>query len=248
MNTYANVLDDDDDKLSSSYISKISQSSAEQNVKQYKVIFIGNPYVGKTSIIQRYVTKKFNDKYNASVGIAYQRIKVKVNSTSLVKLNLWDTAGTEKYKSVTKTYFKGADAVLFVYDITDEQSFTVLPSWMTTVNEECEEGYLSYIIANKTDLNAQRTISTSKGSGYANTHGCTFMEISAKTGANIDELFTNIAKALYNKSLNTKQNNVNTRSRHSSISLHEQQQRLNTNININTRKSKQYQSKESKCC
>ena len=184
MNNSAN--DFNDVKRSSSYISQVSQSSAEQNVKQYKVIFIGNPYVGKTSIIQRYVTKQFDDKYNASVGIAYQRIKVKGNSTSLVKLNLWDTAGQEKYKSVTKTHFKGADAVLFVYDITDEQSFTVLPSWMTTVNEECEEGYLSYIIANKTDLNAQRTISTSKGSGYANTHGCTFMEISAKTGANID--------------------------------------------------------------
>ena len=245
MNNSAN--DFNDVKRSSSYVSKISQSSAEHNVSQYKVIFIGNPNVGKTSIIKRYVTKQFKDKYNPSVGIAYERIIVKVNSNSLVKLNLWDTAGHEKYKSVTKTHFKGADAVLFVYDITDEQSFTELSSWITTVNEECEEGYLSYIIANKTDLNAQRTISTSKGSGYANTHGCTFMEISAKTGANIDELFTDIAKALYNKSsLNTKQNNVNARSRHSSISL--QQHELNINININTRKSKQYQPKENKCC
>jgi uncharacterized repeat protein (TIGR02543 family) len=151
MNNSANVLDDDDDKLSSSYISKVSQSSVEHNVKQYKVIFIGNINVGKTSIIKRYVTKQFNDKYTPSIGIAYERIKIKVNSTSLVKLNLWDTAGNEKYKSVTKTHFNGADVVLFVYDITDEQSFTELSSWITTVNEMCGEGsYLSYKVIRNT--------------------------------------------------------------------------------------------------
>ena len=185
---------DDVDYNSSSYVSKVSQSSAEHDVKQYKVIFIGNPSVGKTSIIQRYVTKQFKNTYTPSIWIAYERINVKVNSNTLVKLNLWDTAGSEKYKSVTRTYFVGADVVLFVYDITNEQSFTELSSWMITVNETCSEGYLSYIIANKTDLNAQRTVSTSKGSVYADKHGYKFMEISAKTGVNIDELFTNIAE------------------------------------------------------
>lgn len=248
MNNSANDFNDVDQILSSSYISKVSQSSVEHNVKQYKVIFIGNINVGKTSIIKRYVTKRFNDKYTPSVGIAYERIKIKVNSTSLVKLNLWDTAGNEKYKSVTKTHFNGADVVLFVYDITDEQSFTELSSWITTVNEMCGEGsYLSYILANKTDLNAQRTISTSRGSVYANTHGCTYTEISAKTGANIDELFTSIAEALYNKSINTKPKDVNARSRHSSVSLHVQQ-RLNNSMSVNTRKRDLHQSQESKCC
>ena len=245
---------DDINYNSSSYVSKVAQSSTEHDVKQYKVIFIGNPYVGKTSIIQRYVTKQFKNTYTSSIGIAYERINVKVNSNTLVKLNLWDTAGSEKYKSVTRTYFVGADVVLFVYDITNEQSFTELSLWMTTVNETCSEGYLSYIIANKTDLNAQRTVSTSKGSVYADKHGCKFMEISAKTGTNIDELFTNIAEALYNK---TKQNNnvnvCSSSSHHSSISLHkqhkqQQQQRFITDININTRKSDQHQPQNSNCC
>ncbi|XP_029910331.1 ras-related protein Rab-13 [Myripristis murdjan] len=163
----------------------------------FKVVFLGNSGVGKSSFIQHYCTRHFPSTTSATVGIDYQMKTVTLGCTTIA-LQLWDTAGQERFRSITQQYYRKADGILTMYDITHSPSFTAVRGWMDSVQEKKCEGAVLMLLGNKLDLadSYRREVTTREGQRLAQQHQAVFYECSAKTGCNMEELMTQLARML----------------------------------------------------
>ena len=160
----------------------------------YKLVILGEVAVGKSSIAQRFVNEKFTNLHNPTVGALFLTKKIKVND-KYIKYDIWDTAGQERYHSLTPMYYKNARAAVVVFDVTSSSSFERAQKWMTELFEKATPGIVIALCGNKIDLE-NRQVSKEEAEEYANKVGCLYMEVSAKTNENIDELFNQIGSRL----------------------------------------------------
>uniref|UniRef100_A0A0V0J9M3 Ras and EF-hand domain-containing protein homolog n=1 Tax=Schistocephalus solidus TaxID=70667 RepID=A0A0V0J9M3_SCHSO len=163
----------------------------------FKVISIGNSGVGKTSILQMFVTGTFSQSAT-TIGVDVQVKPMKVDGTSVV-LQLWDTAGQERYRSITTQYFRKADGVVLVYDLTSEMSFLQLRGWMQNVADGVDPGTPVMLLANKADLlneNVPANVTFQAGERFAKEYEALYFQVSAKTGENIDRAFEALVRCL----------------------------------------------------
>ena len=175
----------------------------EENEKKYdfifKIILIGNSSVGKSSIIQRYIQKIFNDEYTCTIGVDFFMKTIDINE-KLIKLQLWDTAGTERFKSITTGYYRGANAAFVVFDLTSRISFNSISEWIQNYynysNPNSEKNVV--LIGNKSDLKESREITEEEINKFVVNNNIKYFETSAKNGENIDECFYYIAEKLMN--------------------------------------------------
>ncbi|XP_025023122.1 ras-related protein Rab-2B isoform X3 [Python bivittatus] len=116
-----------------------------------------------------------------------------------IKLQIWDTAGQESFRSITRSYYRGAAGALLVYDITRRETFNHLYSWLEDARQHSNAHMVIMLIGNKSDLENRRAVQKEEGEAFAREHGMVFMETSAKTAANVEEAFLNTAKAIYRK-------------------------------------------------
>lgn len=158
-----------------------------------KVIVIGNSSVGKTCIVNRYANKKFSPSYITTIGIDFCVKYIKIDE-DMCKLLIWDTAGQEKFRSITMSYFKGVQICLIIYDICDYSSFESVKSWIDSVSNVCNKDVQFVIIGNKCDETIKRKVSYSEGKMIAEKYDVPFFECSAKNNINIDEMFNTITK------------------------------------------------------
>ncbi|XP_025964030.2 EF-hand calcium-binding domain-containing protein 4A isoform X2 [Dromaius novaehollandiae] len=165
--------------------------------RMFKVVFVGNSGVGKSSFIHRFCYDRFLADLNATIGIDYQVKSVMVDNTQ-VALQLWDTAGQERFRSITKQYFRKADGILVMYDITAECSFTAVRNWMSSVQEGIEDGAVIFLLGNKTDAvpRGARSVPKVEGERLAKECKAVFYECSAMTGYNIMEPMLHMARLL----------------------------------------------------
>ncbi|XP_044050483.1 EF-hand calcium-binding domain-containing protein 4A isoform X4 [Siniperca chuatsi] len=172
-----------------------TQSKIVSPQRVFKVVFLGNSGVGKTSFIQHYCTGHFYSKMNATVGIDFQMKTLTLGSTTIV-LQLWDTAGQERFRSITEQYYRKADGILAMYDVTCSPSFTAVRGWMDSVKEKMCDGAVLMLLANKLDLadSCSRKVTTVEGQRLAEQHQALFYECSAKTGCRMEELMTDLAE------------------------------------------------------
>uniref|UniRef100_H3BXA3 Si:ch211-247i17.1 n=1 Tax=Tetraodon nigroviridis TaxID=99883 RepID=H3BXA3_TETNG len=167
-----------------------SQKSPE---RVFKVVFLGSSGVGKTSFIHRFCTGKPRGKTTATVGMDFQMKTLSVGS-STITLQLWDTAGQERsFCSITEQYYRKADGILAMYDLTRSASFSALGGWMRSVKEKACDGVPLVLLANKLDRAEGRQVAASAGRGLAKQHRALFYECSAETGCNIEEVMTQLA-------------------------------------------------------
>lgn len=155
---------------------------------KFKVIFLGNFGVGKSSIITRYCYGTFNDIYQPTVGLDFFKKDILYQKTS-IKLLFYDTAGQEKFRSLIPMYIRDAHIMVIVYDITDTNSFNELDIWIDLIENIKKEETIIAIVGNKKDLEEFRAVETEKGRTFAIGKNAIFKEVSAKTGFNIIELF-----------------------------------------------------------
>ena len=160
----------------------------------YKLVILGEVAVGKSSIAQRFVNGKFTNLHNPTVGALFLTKKIKVND-KYIKYDIWDTAGQERYHSLTPMYYKNARAAVVVFDVTSSSSFERAQKWMTELFEKATPGIVIALCGNKIDLE-NRQVSKEEAEEYANKVGWLYMEVSAKTNENIDELFNQIGSRL----------------------------------------------------
>jgi len=165
--------------------------------KNFKIILIGDSSVGKSSILNSLIYNSMLDGAHPTVGIDYTTKIVNVNGKT-IKLSLWDTAGQERFKSLITVYYRGVDAVIMVYDITNRRTFENVDYWMSEVIKYCNENVVTMLIGNKRDLVERREITYEDANSFAKDHDLLFMETSALTLEGIDCAFVELA-TLINK-------------------------------------------------
>lgn len=162
---------------------------------KYKLVFLGDQSVGKTSIITRFMYDKFDITYQATIGIDFLS-KTMYLEDRTVRLQLWDTAGQERFRSLIPSYIRDSSVAIVVYDISNRQSFLNTSRWIEEVRAERGSDVIIVLVGNKTDLVDKRQVSMEEGETKASESGVMFIETSAKAGFNIKPLFRKIAASL----------------------------------------------------
>lgn len=173
-------------------------SEKDSEVIPVKIVLVGESETGKTNIVTQYVDQKFIPDSGATFGANYatKTINIEEYSSSL-KLQLWDTAGEEKFRSIARMFYKDASAVILVYDITNEKSFEEIKKyWYKEIKEITPEGTIISIAANKSDLILDAKVSENEGKNYAKSVGAIYKNTSAFSSAGISELFECVCKKI----------------------------------------------------
>ena len=167
----------------------------------FKLIIIGNNNVGKSSIIKSFNNDYFDQKYHSTIGIDFASKIIKLEDNTVVKLQIWDTAGTERFKSIVRNYYRGCIGGIIVFDVTNRQSFDNVIMWYNDLlmHTNKKAGELTILlVGNKNDLE-KRVISQSEASNLAYDLKIPYLETSAKLNENIDEIFYTVSDNIYEK-------------------------------------------------
>lgn len=182
-------------KASSSAKSRPANNSLAPLAK-YKLVFLGDQSVGKTSIITRFMYDNFDRHYQATIGIDFLS-KTMYLEDRTVRLQLWDTAGQERFRSLIPSYIRDSSVAVVVYDVSNKTSFLNTAKWVEDVRAERGNDVVICLVGNKTDLgNDKRQVSTEEGEERARKDNLMFMEVSAKAGYNVKSLFRKLATSL----------------------------------------------------
>ena len=163
----------------------------------YKILLLGDSTVGKTCFLLRYVDDSFLDLHMATIGLDYRLKTLILEEQKIVKVQLWDTAGQDKFRAITRNYYKGASGIILIFDVTNVKSYENIKKWINEIKEEISEKVAIVLIGNKIDNVQERKISREQGDKLASEIGVKFFETSAKTGEGVKDLFVTIANKVY---------------------------------------------------
>ena len=163
----------------------------------FKVLLIGNSGVGKSSILSRYADNYFEEQNMPTIGVDF-----KINQTEIdgkvVKLQIWDTAGQCRFKTITQSYYRGSHGIIVVFDVTDRESFSGVQRWMQQVEENCQN-VSCILVGNKSDLTSKRAVTFDEGQELADHFMIRYVETSAKESKNVDSAFTMMTREIKNR-------------------------------------------------
>jgi len=168
--------------------------SSQNKIYQFKLVLLGESAVGKSSLVLRFVKGQFQEFQESTIGAAFCTQTVCLDDTT-VKFEIWDTAGQERYHSLAPMYYRNAQAAIVVYDVTHMDTFVRAKSWVKELQRQASPNIVIALAGNKADL-AGAAVSTEEARSYAEDNGLFFMETSAKTAQNVNEIFLAIAKKL----------------------------------------------------
>ena len=154
----------------------------------FKYIIIGDTGVGKSCILLQFTDKRFQPVHDLTIGVEFGAKMINLDGKA-IKLQIWDTAGQESFRSITRSYYRGACGALLVYDITRRETFKHLKQWLDEAKQNSNPDMVIMLIGNKIDLDSRRAVSTKDGEEFAKHHGLFFMETSAKSAENIEKAF-----------------------------------------------------------
>lgn len=196
-----------------------------------KIITLGDSQVGKTSLILRYLEDRFLTTYLSTIGFDLKHKIIKLDNGDKIKLIIHDTAGQERFKSLSRNYIKKANGILVVFDVTNKQSFLNIENWIKCAKEEITKKIPIFLVGNKSDLVDKREIQTEDGENMAEQFGVKFYETSCENGSNVEKCFTDLALEI-TRNLKEKENSG------------EAQNEKDKNLKISSKKG----GKTKKCC
>jgi Ras-related protein Rab-1A len=164
----------------------------------FKVLIIGNSGVGKSCLLLRFAEDMFSDNYISTIGVDFKIRKIELEGKS-IKLQIWDTAGQERFRTITKSYYRGSNGIIVVYDITDRESFDQVQHWMSEIDAHASADVCRLLVGNKADLKDRRAVKTDEGAALARQYGIPFLETSAKDASNVENMFMTMAGAMKKK-------------------------------------------------
>mgnify|MGYP002627325474 FL=1 len=224
-----------------------SNSDEEVNVKTYnaKLVFLGDSSVGKTSIIRRYCENKFEEfSCMATVSAAYRNKKVKIDPFTEINMQIWDTAGQEKYRSMTRGYLRGANGIFIVFDLSSMKSFNSLMSWMEEIRDsDVDKNCVKILIGNKFDF-LHKEVDEETINKYVEENNLKYLNVSAKDSINIEAMFEMMGNACA-KVFQDEENNedtINDKSKDKKVEY------KNPNFSISSKKKQQQIEEKSGCC
>lgn len=165
----------------------------------FKILIVGDINTGKTAILDQFTNGHFDHTYISTIGIDFNVKIVALDKDTKVKLQIWDTCGQERFRALTRSYYRNAQAIIIVYDITSRESFEKSKVWIKEVDHYVDKSVLVVLVGNKTDLYPKRKVEYFEGHKLAEEHFLNFFEVSAKYDNNIETLFGFIADKLYTK-------------------------------------------------
>ena len=154
--------------------------------------------VGKSCLLLQFTDKRFQPVHDLTIGVEFGARLLTVKEQP-VKLQIWDTAGQESFRSITRSYYRGAAGALLVYDITRRDTFQHLSRWLEEAQQHAQPHMVILLIGNKADLEHRRAVTTAEGQAFADANGLLFLETSAKTAFNVEQAFLNTAEAIHGK-------------------------------------------------
>lgn len=161
----------------------------------FKLVLIGDSGVGKSCLLLRFADDAFTESYISTIGVDFRFRTVKIEKKT-VKLQIWDTAGQERFRTITSAYYRGADGIIMVYDVTSMDSFDHVNDWLKEVNRYASEGTCKLLVGNKSDRNVDRVVTSHRAKEFSDELGIEFLETSAKSAKNVEEAFLTMAGEL----------------------------------------------------
>merc|ERR1712137_736183 len=159
-----------------------------------KLLLIGDSGVGKSCLLLRFSDDSFTPSFITTIGIDFKIRTIELDGRR-IKLQIWGTAGQERFRTITTAYYRGAMGILLVYDVTDEKSFGNIRNWIRNIEQHASDNVNKILVGNKADMDeSKRAVPTSKGQALADEYGIKFFETSAKTNLNVEEVFFSIAR------------------------------------------------------
>ncbi len=163
----------------------------------FKIIIIGDSGIGKSCILKRLVENEFKDDHDVTVGVEFGSYLIRVED-KILKLQIWDTAGQESFRSITKIFYRGAHAAILGYSIINRDTFDNLKDWLKEAKSSCSPEVQMFLVGNKSDMEAQRQVYPEEALRFKQENNLLYFgETSAKSGDNVDRLFIDVSKFIF---------------------------------------------------
>jgi small GTP-binding protein len=177
-----------------------------KNFYHFKLILLGDIAVGKSSILSRYTDDKYSVEYHCNVGVEFKVKSLFLDEKTGADLQIWDTCGEERFRSITRQYYRDSSGILLIYDITNRASFLKLETWMQDILSYGPKETTIYLVGNKIDIENERETSFQEASDFAQKYQINYIEVSAKMGIKVTQLFENITKTMVRKDIEKERN------------------------------------------
>ena len=163
----------------------------------FKVLLLGDSTVGKTCFLMRFTENTFQEIHMSTIGLDYRFKKMPVDDGKEATVQIWDTAGQDRFRAITKNYYKGAHGIILIYDVTNQKTFENVRNWVTQIRENASEKAIIYIVGNKIDDKQNKVVTKEDGEKMAKEFDLKFFEASAKEDINIAPTFEALVKDIY---------------------------------------------------
>ncbi|CDO92920.1 unnamed protein product [Kluyveromyces dobzhanskii CBS 2104] len=172
----------------------------------FKLLLIGDSGVGKSCLLLRFADDTYTNDYISTIGVDFKIKTVELDGKT-VKLQIWDTAGQERFRTITSSYYRGSHGIIIVYDVTDQESFNNVKTWLQEIDRFGTAGVLKLLVGNKNDLTDKKVVDTEVAKEFADSIGIPFIETSALDSSNVEETFLIMTKQIKESVANQQKDN-----------------------------------------
>jgi len=180
---------------------------SEECDHRFKLLLIGDSGVGKSCLLLRYADNRYTESYISTLGVDFRMVTLELGGES-IKLQIWDTAGQERFRTITSNYYRGANGIVIVFSVTEEESFNSVARWLSEIERNVGTGVHKILVGNKCDMVSKRKVQRETAEAFAHKYGIPYVETSAKEGHNVVQVFNELSDRIKKEMKSNPRNNA----------------------------------------